>query len=113
MHRVLIIDILILRVIDPEAPTGDEILSEDEAFDALESQPQPQPQPASLQPGLLRPGVVHRLDKGTTGAECCRISAVSICEPPTTCNAGRMLARQAGHLVGMSTVTRDRCALQA
>lgn len=54
----------VLLAVDPEAPTGDEILSEDEAFDALESQPQPQ----SSQPGLLRPGVVHRLDKGTTGA---------------------------------------------
>jgi 23S rRNA-/tRNA-specific pseudouridylate synthase len=54
---------------DPEAPTGDEILSEDEAFDALEPQPQPQLQPSSSRPGLLRPGVVHRLDKGTTGAE--------------------------------------------
>ena len=50
---------------DPQGPTGDEVYSEDEAFDALE----PPPQPVSSQPGLLRPGVVHRLDKGTTGAD--------------------------------------------
>lgn len=52
---------------DPQGPTGDEVYSEDEAVDALE-QP-PQPMSSSSQPGLLRPGVVHRLDKGTTGAD--------------------------------------------
>lgn len=58
-----------LPLTDPEGPTGDEVLSEDEALEAPEPpQLQPQPQPLSSQPALLRPGVVHRLDKGTTGA---------------------------------------------
>ena len=57
-----------LQSADPEAPTGDEILSEDEVLEA------DMPLPSGGQPPLLlRPGVVHRLDKGTTGAHspCC------------------------------------------
>lgn len=55
---------------DPKGPTGDEILSEDEALEAPHEPHEPherQPSSFSSQPALLRPGVVHRLDKGTTG----------------------------------------------
>ncbi len=53
---------------DPDAPTGDEILSEDEALE-----PADVPPPSPSQPALLRPGVVHRLDKGTTGGKGCAL----------------------------------------